>query len=56
MDDGTRSGTGIKIATHCFDKKQWNEIILILWDLYGLKATVVLDGNEKYVIYIWSES
>lgn len=58
MDDGCRSGYGLKLATNSFTFSDCLRLTQVLYDLYGIKATVQKAGaaTQKYHISIWAES
>lgn len=57
MDDGGRSGSGLKLSTNSFTFEDTSRLVLTLTQLYGIKATVQKSGvPNQYHIYIWSES
>ena len=57
MDDGGRVGSGLKLATNCFNFSDTTRLVQVLYDLYGIKASVQKTGVPgQYHIYIWSES
>lgn len=57
MDDGGRSGSGIKLSTNSFTFGDVTRLSLILHELYAIKSTVQKTSVEgQYHIYIWSES
>jgi hypothetical protein len=61
MDDGTHSGSGIRIATNSFSYEDQVFLVEKLQSLYQLKATVNKCGKNKksiqqYNIYIHKES
>lgn len=57
MDDGCRSGHGLKLATNSFTFSDCLRLTQVLFDLYGIKATVQKAGApQQFHIYIWVES
>ena len=57
MDDGTKSGKGLKLCTNCFTKTDVQSLCDVLGEVYNLKATVNSAGvKSRYVIYISSYS
>lgn len=57
MDDGTKSGKGLTLATNSFPEKDVQVRSLFLKTKYGLQNRVNRCGKEnQYVIYIWAES
>lgn len=57
MDDGCRMGQGLKLATNSFTFSDCLRLTQVLYDLYGIKATVQKAGApQQFHIYIWAES
>lgn len=58
QDDGSKTGSGLKLCTNSFPKEDVDYLITILKDLYNLKCSAMSSGEQKdqYVIYIWTES
>lgn len=60
MDDGGRVGQGLKLATNSFTFSDCLRLTQVLYDLYGIKATVQKAGagaaTQQFHIYIWVES
>ena len=53
MDDGARSGSGMKLCTNCFTYKDQLRLVNVLFELYGLKCTIQSAGvPNQYIIYI----
>jgi ubiquinol-cytochrome c reductase cytochrome b subunit len=57
MDDGGRSGDGVKLATNSFTYNDCTRLTTVLHELYGLKSSVQSAGYPgQHQIYIWAES
>lgn len=57
MDDGARVGYGLKLASNSITFADSTRLALVLFQLYGIKATVQKAGAPgRFHIYIWSES
>ena len=57
INDGTRVGKGLKLATNSFTYEDSTRLTQVLYNLYKLKAVVQSAGvPNQYVIYIWKES
>ena len=57
MDDGGRVGYGLKLATNSFTFADTTRLALVLYELYGIKATVQKTGVlGQFHIYVWAES
>lgn len=57
MDDGTRNGYGLNLATNCFTLENLAKLQQVLYDKYNLKTTLNKCGVEgQFVIYIWAQS
>lgn len=57
MDDGCKSGQGLRLSTNNFDYNQNLILINLLNSKYNLKCSIVKTGSiNKYNIYIWKES
>lgn len=53
MDDGGRQGYGLKLATNSFTFADTTRLVQVLFDLYGIKASVQKTGVPgQYFIYI----
>lgn len=55
IDDGSLLGKGYKIATSCFQKKELEELCLLLYKKYSLECSLHKDG-KYYSLYIKSTS
>ncbi len=57
MDDGSKSGSGLKRATNCFSLAELNRLSAFLYRVYKLKNSVNSAGKkDQYAIYVWKES
>jgi len=57
MDDGTKSGSGLKLCTNSFTYEDCLILISALYKNFGLKCTINSAGApNQYCIYIWKES
>lgn len=60
MDDGTKSGSGLKLSTNCFTFSECLLLVKVIYDNFNLKASVQSAGagtlKPQYHIYIWKES
>ena len=57
MDDGSKSGKGLKLSRNCFSYNDCLIIVKALADNFGLKASIISAGSSnRYCIYIWKES
>jgi len=57
MDDGSKSGSGLKISTNCFSLEENEYLIYLLKSLYNIDATIHSTGYiNQYNIYIPSKS
>lgn len=57
MDDGSRLGPGVRIATYNFSYKEVEFLCHILFKKYNLIATIHTGGQDKgYVLYIQKQS
>ena len=57
MDDGCKVGKALKLSTNCFSYVECTHLVKVLFDNFGLKASVQSAGYpNQYVIYIWKES
>ena len=57
MDDGSKSGSSLKLATNSFTFSECLQLVKVLYDKYNIKASVLSAGVEnQYVIYIFKES
>lgn len=57
MDDGCKSGSGLKRSTHSFCTDDLLRLSNFLTEFYGLKNSINSAGiKDQYVIYIWKES
>ena len=57
MDDGSKSGSSLKLATNSFTFSECLQLVKVLYDKYNIKASVQSAGVEnQYVIYIFKES
>ena len=53
MDDGSRSGSGLKLSTNSFTFEDTTRLVLNLNKLYGIKSSVQNAGHlNQYIIYI----
>ena len=53
MDDGNRHSGGVRFATHCFQKKDLERLILILKEKYDLNVSMHRTGKEdQFILYI----
>jgi ubiquinol-cytochrome c reductase cytochrome b subunit len=55
MDDGSRTSSGLKIATNCFTLEEVKLLCKILMNKYNISANPNKDGNQ-WVIYINAKS
>ena len=55
MDDGTRHGSGLRIATHSFTKVEIELLIKFLEEKFGIKSNIHKNG-KYFIIYIKKES
>jgi hypothetical protein len=54
MDDGSKCGSSVKIATHCFTEKEILFLCEILLKKYNIISSKIKDGKNKgYSIYIY---
>lgn len=57
MDNGSKAGSGVKLATNSFRLTDLNLLCETLYSLYDLNCTIQSAGVEnQYVIYIKAES
>lgn len=57
MDDGCKSGSGLKLATNSFSYSDCILLIKMLYENFNLKSSIQLSGVEnQFIIYIWKES
>jgi ubiquinol-cytochrome c reductase cytochrome b subunit len=57
MDDGTKTGSGLSLATNCFFEGDLTRIQKILLAKYNLKTSLHKTGvKNQFRIYIWSNS
>jgi ubiquinol-cytochrome c reductase cytochrome b subunit len=57
MNDGTKSGTGLKLCTYSFSYSECLLLVKVLYDNFNLKASIHSAGlDNQYNIYIWKES
>jgi ubiquinol-cytochrome c reductase cytochrome b subunit len=57
MDDGSKSGSSLKLASNSFTFSECSQLVKVLYDKYNIKASVQSAGVEnQYVIYIFKES
>ena len=57
MDDGSKLGSGFKIATNCFELSELEELCKLLFEKYNLNCTIqLLKTSNNYSIYIISSS
>lgn len=57
MDDGCKVNKGLKLCTNSFTFEECNRLVSVLYNNFGLKATVQSAGaNDQYIIYVWKES
>ena len=57
MDDGSKSGSGVRIATNCFSYKEIEFLCNILYKKFKLIATIHSSGpNKGYTVYIQKQS
>lgn len=57
MDDGSRLGPGVRIATNNFSLKEVEFLCNILFKKYNLIATIHTGGQDKgYVLYMHKQS
>ncbi len=57
MDDGTRNGYGLNLATNSFTTADLTRLQQVLHDKYGLKTTLQKCGApDQLVLYIWAQS
>ena len=57
MDDGSKSGRGLKLSTNCFSYHDCLILVKALGDNFGLKASIMSAGSSnQYSIYIWKQS
>lgn len=57
MDDGSKSGKGLKFSTNSFSYNDCLILVKALNDNFNLKATIQSAGSkDQYIIYIWKES
>jgi ubiquinol-cytochrome c reductase cytochrome b subunit len=57
MDDGSKSGKGLKFSTNSFSYNDCLVLIKALNDNFNLKATIQSAGDKnQFIIYVWKES
>ena len=57
MDDGGRLGSGLKLATNSFSFEDCFLLASVLYEKYGIKASVQSAGvPNQHILYVWSES
>ena len=57
MDDGSKLGSGVRIATNNFTLKEVQFLCNILYKKYNLTATIHVGGKNKgFVLYIHTKS
>ena len=57
MDGGSKTKSGFKFATNCFDKKDIEYLCFILHKKFNLNTSIHLGGKNKgFIIYIKSDS
>ena len=55
MDDGSRTRSGFKIATNCFNRLELHELCLLLKNKYNLECSTHKD-KDQFTIYIKTKS
>ena len=55
MDDGTYHGSGVRIATNCFNFSEHCILIKILQNKYNIEASIHKNSNQ-FQLYIKSKS
>ena len=57
MDDGGKTGSGLKLSTNSFTYLECIKLVQVLFDNFNLKASIQSAGvPSQYIIYIWKES
>ena len=57
MDDGSKSGSSLKLATNSFTFSECLQLVKVLYGKYNIKASIQSAGvDNQYVIYIFKES
>lgn len=57
MDDGCKSGSGLKLASNSFSYSECLFLVKVLYDNFNIKASVQSAGKDnQFCIYIWKES
>lgn len=57
MDDGYKSGKGLKLSTNSFKYNELLFLIKLFYDKYDIKVSIVKTGvYNQYNLYIWKES
>lgn len=57
MDDGCKSGKGLKLSTNSFKYNELLFLIKLFYDKYDIKVSIVKTGvYNQYDLYIWKES
>jgi hypothetical protein len=57
MDDGSKCGSSVKIATNCFTEKEVLFLCEILKKKYNIISSKSKTGRDKeYIIYIYKSS
>ena len=57
MDDGSKVSKGLKFSTNSYTYEDCLLLTQVLFQLFGLKATIQSAGVPfQYIIYIWKES
>jgi hypothetical protein len=53
MDDGSKNGSGVSFATHCFQEEDLKRLILIFKEKYDLNLSMHFKGKEnQFILYI----
>lgn len=57
MDDGSKTGNGLKLSSNSFTYLDCIKLSQVLFDNFNLKASIQSAGvPNQYIIYIWKES
>lgn len=57
MDDGSKVNNSLKLSTNSFTYIECLNLVKVLKDNFGLKASIQSAGSKnQYIIYIWTES
>lgn len=60
MDDGSKTGSGLKLSTNSFSYSDCLLLVKVLYENFNIKASIQSASsghkNPQYHIYVWKEA